>query len=103
MIRALDVWTPTSILHFRISASIGYRLTMPRGVLLVALLTPFTPQGDIDTEALQSHEGHLRADGVDGFFVSGTTGEGPLLDDEEVLLTTRPVLPAPGNGATVIT
>jgi len=76
---------------------------MPRGVLLVALLTPFTPQGEIDTEALQSHVGHLRAAGVDGFFVCGTTGEGPLLDDEEVLLTTRTVLAATGNGATVIT
>jgi dihydrodipicolinate synthase/N-acetylneuraminate lyase len=76
---------------------------MPRGTLLVALLTPFTPQGDIDTEALQAHVGNLRAAGVDGFFVGGTTGEGPLLDDDEVLQITHTVLRAVANGAVVIT
>jgi len=75
---------------------------MPRGILLVALVTPFTPQGDIDTEALQAHVVDLRATGVDGFFVCGTTGEGPLLDDDEVLQITRTVSGA-ANRAVVIT
>ncbi len=76
---------------------------MPRGILLVALLTPFTPQGEIDTEALQAHAENLRSGGVDGFFVCGTTGEGPLLDDDEVLLVTRTVSAACSNGMIVIT
>jgi dihydrodipicolinate synthase/N-acetylneuraminate lyase len=67
---------------------------MSRGILLVALLTPFTPQGDINVDALQAHASNLRAAGVDGFFLAGTTGEGPLLEDEEVLLITRTVLDA---------
>jgi dihydrodipicolinate synthase/N-acetylneuraminate lyase len=75
---------------------------MPRGVLLVALLTPFAPQGDIDTEALQAHVGDLCTAGVDGFFVCGTTGEGPLLDDDEVLQITR-IVSGAANGAIVIT
>jgi 4-hydroxy-tetrahydrodipicolinate synthase/2-dehydro-3-deoxy-phosphogluconate/2-dehydro-3-deoxy-6-phosphogalactonate aldolase len=40
---------------------------------------------------------------VDGFFVCGTTGEGPLLDDDEVLLITRTVAAAAAGGARVIT
>jgi len=76
---------------------------MSRGILLVALLTPFTPRGDIDTEALQAHVVDLRTAGVDGFFLCGTTGEGPLLDDDEVLLITRTVLGAGGAGSVVIT
>ena len=76
---------------------------MSRGILLVALLTPFTSQGDIDTEALQAHVADLRAAGVDGFFLCGTTGEGPLLDDDEVLLITRTVLGVCGAGSVVIT
>jgi len=75
---------------------------MPRGILLVALLTPFTPQGEIDTEALHAHAENLRSAGVDGFFVCGTTGEGPLLDDDEVLRITRIVSDC-ARGAVVIT
>jgi 4-hydroxy-tetrahydrodipicolinate synthase len=67
---------------------------MSPGTLLVALLTPFTPQGDVDVEALQAHVSDLRAAGVDGFFLCGTTGEGPLLEDDEVVLITRTVLDA---------
>ena len=76
---------------------------MSRGILLVALLTPFTSQGDVDTEALQAHVADLRAAGVDGFFVCGTTGEGPLLDDDEVILITRTVRGACGAESKVIT
>jgi len=102
MILALGAKPPLLVLLFRIQAGIGYRVAMSGGILLVALLTPFTPQGDIDTEALQAHVVDLRAAGVDGFFLCGTTGEGPLLDDDEVLLITRAVLGA-CRGAVVIT
>jgi dihydrodipicolinate synthase/N-acetylneuraminate lyase len=76
---------------------------MPPGIIVVALLTPFTPHREIDTEALQAHVGNLRSAGVDGFFVCGTTGEGPLLDDDEVLQITRTVSGASTNGAVIIT
>ena len=76
---------------------------MQRGILLVALLTPFTRRGEIDEEALCAHVGELLRAGVDGFFVCGTTGEGPLLDDEEVVLVTRAVLSACQKGCPVIT
>ena len=76
---------------------------MPSGILLVALLTPFTPQGDIDTEAIQAHVADLGAAGVNGYFVCGTTGEGALLDDDEVSLITRTVLSASGAESVVIT
>jgi 4-hydroxy-tetrahydrodipicolinate synthase len=62
------------------------------GVILAALLTPFNPNGEIDSEALSKHVKDLRTAGVDGFFVCGTTGEGPLLDDEEVVSVTQTVL-----------
>jgi len=58
--------------------------TMGQASILVALLTPFTPGGEVDREALAGHAAELQSAGVDGFFVCGTTGEGPLLDDEEV-------------------
>src|SRR5205085_2366876 len=86
MILALGTKPTPLVLLFRTRARIGYRVAMSPGILLVALLTPFTPQDDIDTEALQAHVNDLIAAGVDGFFVCGTTGEGPLLDDDEVLL-----------------
>src|SRR2546421_4705853 len=97
MILAWVAKTPPLLLLFRIRARIGYRVAMSRGMILVALLTPFTPQGDIDTEALQAHVVDLRSTGVDGFFLCGTTGEGPLLDDDEVLLIMRTVLSACGD------
>jgi dihydrodipicolinate synthase/N-acetylneuraminate lyase len=76
---------------------------MSPGTLLVALLTPFTAQGEVDVEALQAHVADLRAAGVDGFFLCGTTGEGPLLENDEVVLITRTVLDACGGGLKVVT
>jgi 4-hydroxy-tetrahydrodipicolinate synthase len=76
---------------------------MSPGTLLVALLTPFTPQGEVDVEATQVHVADLCTAGVDGFFLCGTTGEGPLLEDHEVVLITRTVLGACNAGLKVIT
>ncbi|HEY1271053.1 MAG TPA: dihydrodipicolinate synthase family protein [Terriglobales bacterium] len=75
---------------------------MQSAVLLVALLTPFTRQGNVDVEALGAHVGELRSAGIDGFFVCGTTGEGPLLDDDEVELVTRTVVGESPAGYRVI-
>ena len=50
-----------------------------------ALLTPLAADGGVDTEALRAHLRWLVASGIDGVLVAGTTGEGPLLDDDDVV------------------
>jgi 4-hydroxy-tetrahydrodipicolinate synthase len=55
------------------------------GEVQVALLTPATAEDGVDVGALAAHVGWLRSRGVDGLLVGGTTGEGPLLDDDEVV------------------
>ena len=75
---------------------------MGQASILVALLTPFTPGGEVDREALAGHAAELQSAGVDGFFVCGTTGEGPLLDDEEVASVTRTVIGICGGSCRVI-
>jgi 4-hydroxy-tetrahydrodipicolinate synthase len=51
----------------------------------VALLCPFTLDGRIDGGALAAHVEFLVESGVDAIMPGGTTGEGPLLDDVELL------------------
>lgn len=53
--------------------------------LIAALLTPFTPEGDIDTASLTRLVAHLRQHGLNEFFAVGSTGESPLLDRAERL------------------
>jgi len=57
----------------------------------VPLVTPFH-QGEIDFPALQTLCTHLLKKGIDGVVVCGTTGEGPMLTDEEQLLVLDAVL-----------
>lgn len=52
---------------------------------MVALLTPFTRDGRVDEAALAAHVDWLVDAGVDALMTCGTTGEGPLLADDEVL------------------
>jgi dihydrodipicolinate synthase/N-acetylneuraminate lyase len=59
---------------------------MPDGAdVQVALLTPADADGGLDAPALATHVRWLRTRGVDGLMVAGTTGEGPLLDEDEVI------------------
>lgn len=55
-----------------------------RPEVIVALVTPFDETGRPDLGALASHIEFLVAAGVDGVMPCGTTGEGPLLSDEEL-------------------
>jgi 4-hydroxy-tetrahydrodipicolinate synthase len=64
------------------------------GSILVALLTPMLRNGEVDPGAAREHALWLSAQGVDGFFVCGTTGEGVLLEDDEVVAITRSVVNA---------
>lgn len=53
--------------------------------VFAALLTPLADDGGVDEAALRTHCRSLVAAGVDGVLVAGTTGEGPLLGDDEVV------------------
>jgi 4-hydroxy-tetrahydrodipicolinate synthase len=51
---------------------------------LAAIATPFGADGAIDLDAFGAHLGWLAEAGLDGVFVAGTTGEGVLLEHDEV-------------------
>jgi 4-hydroxy-tetrahydrodipicolinate synthase len=55
------------------------------GRLLTAMVTPFDNDGALDLDAACELAGLLCANGSDGLVVAGTTGEGPVLSDEEKL------------------
>ena len=56
---------------------------MPRAVLVSAVPTPFTADGDLDRAGLRPIYRFLDDSGVDGIFTAGTTGEFLALDDAE--------------------
>ncbi|HLK44923.1 MAG TPA: 4-hydroxy-tetrahydrodipicolinate synthase [Acidimicrobiales bacterium] len=55
------------------------------GRLLTAMVTPFDAEGALDLDAAVSLARWLCAHGSDGLVVAGTTGEGPVLSDDEKL------------------
>jgi 4-hydroxy-tetrahydrodipicolinate synthase len=59
---------------------------------LAAITTPFRDDGEVDLDAFEAHVRWLEEAGLDGVFVAGTTGEGVLLENDEVeALTQRAV------------
>jgi 4-hydroxy-tetrahydrodipicolinate synthase len=72
------------------------------GSVLVAMVTPFTDQGELDLSAAQKVATHLVDNGCDGLVISGTTGESPTTSDHEKEQLLRAVLEAVGDRATVI-
>ncbi len=57
---------------------------MPRfGSVITAMVTPFDADGALDPDAAATVAQHLVASGSEGLVVAGTTGEGPVLTDEE--------------------
>lgn len=48
-----------------------------------ALITPFQANGEVDYDALKKLVDHLYQQNMRGFLISGTTGEGPTLCDDE--------------------
>ena len=55
----------------------------PFGQVMVASVTPFTADGEVDWDAVESHFDAIVADGADGIVVTGTTGETSTLTDPE--------------------
>jgi 4-hydroxy-tetrahydrodipicolinate synthase len=52
--------------------------------MLAAIATPYGPDGGLDLDAFDAHIAWLAEEGLDGVFVAGTTGEGVLLEHDEV-------------------
>lgn len=80
----------------------AFDVTARLGTLLTAMVTPFKPDGSLDTETAARLAGHLVDAGCDGLVVSGTTGESPTTTDAEKLALLRAVLEAVGDRARVV-
>ena len=75
----------------------------PFGVMLSAMVSPFTADGALDVEGSQILATHLVDRlGHDGLVINGTTGESPTKTDAEDIAILRAVLEAVGDRATVI-
>ncbi len=57
--------------------------------VVAATITPFTPEGRLNEDAFRRvMESNIRA-GVDGFWISGGTGESVLLTEDEIIRTAQ--------------
>src|SRR5499427_7394570 len=75
----------------------------PFGRLVTAMVTPFTPSGELDVEGAQRLATYLVDDQRnDALVISGTTGESPTTSDEEKDRLLRAVIEAVGDRATVV-
>src|SRR5579863_1229301 len=53
------------------------------GSVLTAMVTPFDDEGGLDVDGAVTLARRLVEDGNDGLVLAGTTGESPVLTDEE--------------------
>jgi 4-hydroxy-tetrahydrodipicolinate synthase len=75
----------------------------PFGRLVTAMVTPFTPSGELDVEGAQRLAVYLVDEQRnDSLVISGTTGESPTTSDEEKDRLLRAVVDAVGDRASVI-
>ena len=75
----------------------------PFGQVLVALVTPFTADGEVDWPGVEKHIDDVINDGADGIVVSGTTGETSTLTDPEKVKLVEVGKQVAGNRAKIIT
>lgn len=75
----------------------------PFGTVITAMVTPFAPDGQVDTDKVGALAERLVREGSDGILVNGTTGESPTTTDDEKERILRAALEAVGDRATVIT
>jgi 4-hydroxy-tetrahydrodipicolinate synthase len=64
------------------------------GSVITAMVTPFDRDGGLDLEVAATVASYLAASGSEGLVVAGTTGEGPVLTDEERIELFRAVVGA---------
>jgi 4-hydroxy-tetrahydrodipicolinate synthase len=72
------------------------------GEILTAIATPFAADGSVDYAGFRRLARYLVEHGSDGLVVCGTTGESPVLSDEEKLELFRVALDEVGSEATVV-
>lgn len=72
------------------------------GRLLTAMITPMAADGAVNEQALADLARALVASGTEGLVVTGTTGEGPTLTDEEKVRAWQVVKEAVGADVAVI-
>lgn len=77
-------------------------LAVKWGRILTAMVTPFTPSGELDLEGAKKLARYLVEHGSDGLVVAGTTGESPTLTHDEKLALFAAVKEAVGEQAQVI-
>src|SRR4030088_1424194 len=66
------------------------------------MVTPFKPDGSLDTDTAARLATHLVDAGCDGLVLSGTTGESPTTTDDEKVALVRAVLETVGDRARII-
>lgn len=76
--------------------------TKPFGTVLTAMVTPFTPDLEVDYAAAQQLAHDLVDLGNDGLIVNGTTGEAPTTWPKEKAKLVRAVVEAVGDRAFVV-
>ncbi|MCW2668844.1 MAG: dapA [Frankiales bacterium] len=76
--------------------------TPPFGRVLTAMVTPFTPDGDVDYKRASELAERLVDEGNDGLVISGTTGEAPTTHRAEKADLLRAVVDAVGGRAHVV-
>src|SRR3954463_8993458 len=77
-------------------------MELPRPAVVVALLPPSDGGGAPDGGALRAHVDLLVEAGVDALMPCGTTGEGPLLSDDEVAAVVRATVAAAAGRVPVL-
>ena len=61
------------------------------GRVITAMVTPFDERGGLDLDAAARLAQWLTENGSEGLVLAGTTGEGPVLSEAEVVALTRRV------------
>jgi 4-hydroxy-tetrahydrodipicolinate synthase len=72
------------------------------GRLITAMITPFTESGAVDFAKAAELAKHIVASGSDGLVITGTTGEGPTVTQDEKLELYRVTKRAVGSDKTII-
>ncbi|MFB7544471.1 4-hydroxy-tetrahydrodipicolinate synthase [Streptomyces zaomyceticus] len=74
----------------------------PFGRALCAMITPFTPTGELDLDEAGKLAARLVSEGCDGLVLNGTTGESPTTSDAEKAALVRAVRDAVGLGPSIV-
>jgi 4-hydroxy-tetrahydrodipicolinate synthase len=72
------------------------------GRVLTAMVTPLTPEGEVDYRRARELAEALISSGSDGLVVTGTTGESPTLTNDEKLRLYHEVRMAIGTRGTIV-